>query len=82
MPKKIRSNVSGIELLNFFKSHGFKLKRTKGSHMVLIRKSSFNKQILIIPKHKVIPKGTLRAIYNQALQYISESDLFNKFYSK
>ena len=82
MPNKLRSNVSGKELLKFFESHGFVLDRTKGSHLVLCRKLSFGNQILVIPEHKVIPKGTLKAIHGQALKYVSEEDLFNKFYSK
>ena len=81
MPKKLRSDVSGTELLKFFESHNFKLKRTKGSHMILIRNLSFYKQILVVPNHKIIPKGTLKAIYKQATQYISEQELFDKFYS-
>jgi len=82
MPNKLKSDISGTELLKFFESHDFKLKRTKGSHMILARELSFNSQVLVIPKHKIIPKGTLRAIYKQAAQYITESDLFDMFYSK
>jgi len=82
MPSKLRSNLSGKELLNFFESQGFILNRTKGSHLVLCRKLSFGKQILVIPQHKIIPKGTLNAIYNQASKYISEQDLYDKFYTK
>ena len=82
MPNKLRSNVSGKELLKFFESYGFILNRMKGSHMILTRKRSFGNQILVIPEHKTIPKGTLKAIINQSAKYISEEDLFNKFYSK
>ena len=82
MPKKLKSNISGTELLKFFKSQNFTLKRTKGSHMVLIRKMFLQKQVLIIPNHKVISKGTSKAIYRQAMQFIPESELFNEFYSK
>jgi len=49
--------------------------------MVLIKKLSFSKQVLIIPKHKIIPRGTFKAIYNQALQYIPEEKLQELFYT-
>jgi predicted RNA binding protein YcfA (HicA-like mRNA interferase family) len=82
MPKKLKSSISGTALLKFFKTHNFILKRTKGSHMVLVRKIFLQNQILVIPNHKTIQKGTLKAIYKQATQYIAESELFNEFYSK
>jgi predicted RNA binding protein YcfA (HicA-like mRNA interferase family) len=82
MPNKLRSNVSGTELLKFFESKNFILKRTKGSHMVLVKKLSFGDQVLVIPKHKTVPRGTLNAIYKQAVRFIPESELFGKFYSK
>ena len=82
MPNKLRSNVSGVELLKFFESKDFILKRTKGSHMILVKKLSFGDQVLVIPKHKIVPKGTLNAIYKQAMKFIPEGELFDKFYSK
>ena len=82
MPRKLRSDVSGEELLRFFEIHNFTLKRIKGSHMILVRNLFSKKQTLVVPNHKIIPKGTLKAIYKQATQYISESELFDKFYSK
>ena len=60
MPNKLRSNVSGKELVKFFESYGFVLSRKKGSHLVLSRKLSFGNQILVFPEHKIIPKGTLK----------------------
>ena len=42
MPNRLRSNVSGKEILKFFESYGFEIdKRTRGSHLVLHRKLSF-----------------------------------------
>ncbi len=82
MPNKLRSNVSGKELVKFFESYGFVLSRKKGSHLVLSRKLSFGNQILVFPEHKIIPKGTLKAIIGQSTKYIPEEDLFNQFHSK
>lgn len=81
MPRKLKSNISGVKLIKFFETNGFEIKRTKGSHIVLIRKILSNDQILVIPKHKTVPRGTLKAIYRQATQYISEEILSSQFYS-
>ena len=39
-------------------------------------------QTLTIPNHDELDKGTLKAIYNQALRYISEENLREHFYTK
>ena len=39
-------------------------------------------QTLTIPNHDELDKGTLKAIYNQALRYISEENLKGHFYTK
>jgi hypothetical protein len=38
------------------------------------------KQTLLIPNHKVIDTGTLRAIVRQAGKYIPTEDLIQQFY--
>ena len=83
MPNRLRSNVSGKETLKFFESYGFEIdKRTRGSHLVLHRKLSFGDQILVIPLHKTVSRGTLKAILKQSCKYIPEKDLFDNFYTK
>ena len=53
----------------------------KGSHIKLQRTLSDNiRQTLVIPNHKEIDKGTTKAIYRQALRYISEDKLKPYFY--
>ena len=81
MPK-LKSDLSGRDLLNFFVSIGFNLKREKGSHMVLRRKKEGQNQILVIPDHQVIPKGTLKAIIKQAQAYIPIQILEEFLYTK
>jgi hypothetical protein len=39
------------------------------------------KQTLTIPLHKELDKGTIKAIFRQALKYISEDKLKPLFYS-
>jgi len=37
---------------------------------------------MTIPDHSELDTGTLRAIYRQALRYISDSDLRSYFYAE
>ena len=57
--------VSGRDLVRAFESLGYVLDRQKGSHMVLRREVPPFRR-LVIPDHKEIAKGTLRAILRQA----------------
>ncbi len=52
--------ISGADCIKILKKHGFKFCRQKGSHIIL--KHSSTNQILTIPDHKELDKGTLRAI--------------------
>ncbi len=82
MPKKLKADISGNDLLKFFETHGFLLKRTKGSHMILARRRDNQKQTLTIPNRKITPKGTLKAIINQSEKYISVDLLQDFLYTK
>lgn len=57
--------VTGRELARAFGKLGYVLDRQKGSHMVL-RRGEPPYRRLVIPDHKEIAKGTLRAILRQA----------------
>lgn len=54
----------------------------KGSHVKLKRhiEKTGEKQVMTIPDYKEVSKGTIKAIYNQALRYIPEENLREKFY--
>jgi len=80
MPKL--KNLSGRDIIKILEYFGFSVVTQKGSHVKIGRtiENGF-KQILTIPKHKELDKGTIKAIYNQILRYISESDLKKHFYS-
>ena len=73
--------LSGREVIKIFESFGFVIVGSKGSHVKLKRDigNGFN-QILTVPNHKELDKGTLKAIYNQALRYISDTELRSRFY--
>ena len=80
MPKL--KNLSGEDIIKIFSSFDFHIVAQRDSHIKLKRTSRNSKQILTIPKHKKLDKGTLKAIYNQALKYIPETDLHPYFYSR
>ena len=56
--------VSGRECVRALEQVDFYLKRQRGSHMVLRREDPFGQ--VVVPDHKVLDRGTLRAIIRQA----------------
>jgi predicted RNA binding protein YcfA (HicA-like mRNA interferase family) len=81
MPK-LRS-LSGQDLLRIFTGFGFHLVSQRGSHVKLRRiLPGGRRQTLTIAIHGDVDKGTLRAIFRQALRYIVEADLRPHFYSE
>lgn len=57
-------SLSGRECLTALAKAGFALKRQEGSHMVVRRDDPFAQ--LVIPDHKELDRGTLRAIIRQS----------------
>ena len=81
MPKL--KTLSGKEVIKIFHSFGFNVIAQKGSHVKLARiQKDGTRQTLTIPNHFEIDKGTLKAIYRQALKYIPEEKLKIYFYNK
>jgi len=75
--------LSGEDTIEIFLEFGFSIENQKGSHIKLKRLSqSGTRQTLTIPNHKELDRGTLKAIYTQALRYISEDELRSYFYSE
>lgn len=81
MPLKLKVK-SGAELVADFKRLGFEVTSQKGSHVKLKRKASSGSQILVIPNHKTLNRGTLLSLYRIALQYIAEENLKPLFYTE
>jgi len=73
--------LSGIDITKIFFEFGFEIVSKKGS-LVKLRRILTNatKQILTIPLHDELDKGTLRAIFRQAMRYIPEEKLKPYFY--
>lgn len=74
---------SGSDIVEIFFDFGFTVASQKGSHIKLQRISvGGTRQILTIPNHKELDKGTIKAIYRQAIRYIAEDELRNRFYTQ
>lgn len=56
--------VSGKECVKILGRAGFHFKRREGSHITLRRKDPFAQ--VVVPDHKELDRGTLRAIIRQA----------------
>ena len=56
--------ISGRDCVKALTKVGFYVKRQQGSHIVLRRDDPFGQ--LVVPDHKTLDRGTLRAIIRQA----------------
>jgi len=73
--------LSGKDVVKILSKFGFIPVSQKGSHVKLRRTlPSGTRQSLTIPLHEELDKGTLKAIYRQALRFISEEELKPYFY--
>jgi predicted RNA binding protein YcfA (HicA-like mRNA interferase family) len=81
MPKLKR--LSGSDVIKIFASLGFEQIAQRGSHVKLRRVlADGSRQTLTIPAHDELDTGTARAIYRQALRYITEEELRPHFYTE
>jgi len=55
--------ILGKECIKALSKAGFSIKRQKGSHIIMYREEPFSE--VVIPNHKTLDKGTLRAILRQ-----------------
>jgi predicted RNA binding protein YcfA (HicA-like mRNA interferase family) len=60
--------VSSKELIRALRKAGFEdaPRRGKGSHMALIKRTQGITKLVIVPDRNTLPRGTLRAILDQA----------------
>lgn len=56
--------ISGRECVKALNAVGFYLKRQEGSHLILRRDEPFAQ--VVVPDHRELDRGTLRAIIRQA----------------
>jgi predicted RNA binding protein YcfA (HicA-like mRNA interferase family) len=57
--------ISGRQAVQALAKVGYELDRQRGSHMIL-RQTRLPNRRLVIPEHRELPKGTLRAVIRQA----------------
>ena len=77
---KLRT-LSGRDVIRIFVRFGFRVVSQRGSHVKLGRGlSDGTKQTLTVPIHEELDRGTLRAIFRQALRYVPEEELRPHFY--
>ena len=75
--------LSGQEIVKIFLVFGFSVAAQRGSHIKLVRiLPDSARQTLTIPNHSELDKGTIKAIYRQALRYIPDGELKPHFYSE
>ncbi len=72
--------LSGSDVIKILEGFNFVIISQKGSHVKLRRTVDQARQVLTIPNHKELDRGTLKAIFSQAAKYISETDLAPHFY--
>ncbi len=51
--------LSGDEVLDILRQFGFSVSSQRASHSKLVRESRAGRQVLTIPNHKTLAKGTL-----------------------
>jgi predicted RNA binding protein YcfA (HicA-like mRNA interferase family) len=82
MSPKLKT-LSGEEVVAILEKFGFERKSQRGSHIKLFRKGKTGtREILAVPVHKELDKGTLRAIFRQASRFVPEEELYKHFYHK
>jgi predicted RNA binding protein YcfA (HicA-like mRNA interferase family) len=56
--------ISGRECVDALSRIGFRVRRQKGSHIIMQRDDPY--AVVPVPNHKLLRRGTLRAIIRQA----------------
>lgn len=79
MPKLKR--LSGKEVISFCQRQGFGIGRQRSSHINMVRIISDKKQVVTVPDHKEIDRGTLHSIYKKLAYFIPEKELRVFFYT-
>ncbi|MHB8859197.1 MAG: type II toxin-antitoxin system HicA family toxin [Thermoleophilia bacterium] len=80
MPGKLR-RLSGKQVVSILEQFGFSEVSQRGSHVKLVRAAGGTRQVLVIPLHKELDRGTLKAIIRQASRFVSDQQLSPHFYS-
>ena len=74
--------LSGQDVLRILNAFGFAFASQRGSHVKVKRMlPGGSHQSLTVPLHGEVDRGTLLAIYRQAVRFIPEDELRSRFYT-
>ena len=73
--------LSGRDVLKILQEFGFQSFAQRGSHIKLRRMDNGRAQILTVPNHAEIDRGTLQAIFRQACRFIPDFELRARFFT-
>ena len=73
--------LSGPDVVRILARFGFEVISQRGSHIKLRRDRLGVRETLTVPNHRELDRGTVLAIYKQALRYIPEAELAPHFFS-
>jgi len=73
--------LSSDEIIKILKTFNFEIANQRGSHIKFARFSASEKQVLTIPNHKTLAKGTVKAIFNQLSHFVPREELTKHFYN-
>ena len=73
--------LSSSQLLKILYTLEFRIISQRGSHIKLMRILNNKKQIIIIPNHKQLTKGTTKEIFNQLCNFEPREVLYKLFYT-
>ena len=81
---KIPRDVSGLELAQLLKKHGYRTTRQTGSHIRLTTRIKGIDHHITIPNHKPIKVGTLSDVLSDIAQYlkIDKDELLEGIFGK
>jgi predicted RNA binding protein YcfA (HicA-like mRNA interferase family) len=81
MPPRIRA-LTARQVLGALRSFGFEVASVRGSHAKLRRTTPGGEtQVLTVPLHKDLSRGTLHAIFRQACRFVPEAELRAHFFT-
>lgn len=70
--------VSGKKLISLLEQSSFVVNRIKGSHAIL--DAPGKPDVVVVPLHKEIDRGTLHSIIKSISPYVSEEFISKNFY--
>ena len=75
--------LGGRDVVEALRNFGFEVVATRGSHAKLRRVGPGGlRQTMTVPVHKELARGTLLAIYRQALRYVPDAEIRPWFFTR